>query len=132
MIFQIRSLVFSFLCIFNLCFLQVPAHASSSFIVSYAALGDLYAIGAGAGFLQLPPHLDVGCGRFSEAYPVQVAKSSSLEIEESQFRNLAYGGASTASVLHGQVLYIGDSRIVTLTVGGNEVDFFAVLNECIY
>lgn len=132
MIFQIRSLVFGFLCIFNSCFLQVPAHAPSSFIVSYAALGDSYATGAGAGSPQLPPHLDVGCGRFSEAYPVQVAKSSSLEIEESQFRNLACGGASTASVLHGQVPHIGDSQIATLTVGGNEVDFFAVLNECIY
>jgi GDSL-like Lipase/Acylhydrolase family len=80
----------------------------------------------------LPPHLDVGCGKFSDAYPVQVANSTFLAIEESGFYNLACGGASTVSVLHGQVPRIGDSQIVTLTVGGNEVDFFAVLNECLY
>lgn len=36
------------------------------------------------------------------------------------------------TVLRSQVPQIQDSQIVTLTVGGNEVDFFAVLNECIH
>jgi|SRR2546423_1021799 len=101
-------------------------------IFSYAALGDSYATGAGAGSPRLSPHLDIGCGRFSDAYPVQVANSTLLNIGESLFQNLACGGASTVSVLRNQAPWIGDTQIVTLTVGGNEVGFFAVLNECIY
>jgi len=78
------------------------------------------------------PHFDIGCGRFSDAYPVQIANSSDLDIEGSAFKNLACGGQSTLTVLRGQVPQIKDSQIVTLTVGGNEVDFFAVLNECVH
>ena len=104
-------------------------YAQSQLIDSYAALGDSYATGAGAGYPRLLP---IGCGGFSDAYPVQVANSTSLSVQESRFLNLPCGGASTASVLRGQVPRIGDSQIVTLTVGGNEVDFFGLVNECIY
>ena len=106
--------------------------ASSSLITSYAALGDSYASGDGAGSTKVLPHFDVGCGRFSDAYPVQLANSSALDVQESAFLNLACGGQSTLTVLRGQVPQITDSQLVTLTVGGNEADFFAVLNECIH
>jgi hypothetical protein len=132
MILEFRSDVFGSLCVLISCLSQAASRAPRAEHVSYAAMGDSYATGAGAGHLRLPPYLDVGCGGFSDAYPVQVANSTSLEIGESRFSDLACGGASTATVLHGQVPRIGDSQIVTLTVGGNEVDFFAVLNECIY
>lgn len=36
------------------------------------------------------------------------------------------------TVLQNQVPRIGTSEVVTLTVGGNEVDFFPLLNECVY
>jgi hypothetical protein len=132
MILKFGSHVFGSLYALHSCLSQAAPQVSLPEVVSYAALGDSYATGAGAGSPRLPPHLDVGCGRFSEAYPVQVANSTSLDVEESHFQNLACGGASTVSVLRGQVPRIGDSQIVTLTVGGNEVDFFGVLNECIY
>jgi hypothetical protein len=132
MIAQLRSDVFALLCVLHTFLCRAAGPVSFTDIGSYAALGDSYATGAGAGSPRLPPNFDIGCGRFSDAYPVQVANSTSLDIDESHFRNLACGGASTASVLHGQVPRIGDSQIVTLTVGGNEVDFFAILNECIY
>jgi hypothetical protein len=132
MILKFGSYVVGFLHVLVPCLSETAVHISSPEIVSYAALGDSYAAGAGAGSPRLPPHFDVGCGRFSDAYPVQVANSTSLDIEEYRFQNLACGGASTTSVLQGQVPRIGDSQIVTLTVGGNEVDFVAILNECIY
>lgn len=99
---------------------------------SYAALGDSYAAGDGAGCSKLLPHFDITCGRFSDAYPVQVANSSELAIPHSSFKNLACGGTTSVSVLHSQVPKIGDSEIVTITVGGNEVDFFLVLNACVH
>ena len=98
-------------------------------MVSYAALGDSYASGDGAGSSKLLPHLDPTCGRFDGAYPVQLVNSPDLEI--SQFRNLACGGASTITVLREQAWFIGKSDIISVTVGGNEVDFFSLLNECV-
>ena len=53
---------------------------SSSRSISYAALGDSYASGDGAGSSKLLPNWDISCGRFSEAYPVQLANSTNLEI----------------------------------------------------
>ena len=114
-----------------LAFHLLPASVSAK-IESYAALGDSYAAGAGAGSHKSYPILDGLCARFSDAYPVQVANSSSLDIQEHQFRNLACGGSSTSRVLEDQVPCISDSQIVTLTVGGVEVDFLATLNECVH
>jgi len=123
-------------CAWLACFFFTPAHAllvdTFQRITSYAALGDSYASGNGAGSPRTLPHFDIGCGRFSDAYPIQIANSSDLDIEEPAFKNLACGGQSTLTVLRGQVPQIQDSQIVTLTVGGNEVDFFAVLNECVH
>ena len=100
--------------------------------LSYAALGDSYAAGDGAGSPRLPPHRDFGCSRFTGAYPVQLAGNISLLIPPSQFSNLACGGASSTSVRTAQIPYIGDEDVVTVTVGGNEIDFFVVLNACVH
>jgi GDSL-like Lipase/Acylhydrolase family len=99
--------------------------------VHYAALGDSYAAGNGAGSTKLLPNFDIACGRFSGAYPVQIYSSSHLNIPGDCFKNLACGGATTVSLLHSQVPKIEDAEIVTITVGGNEVDFFMVLNSCV-
>lgn len=94
---------------------------------SYAALGDSYAAGGGAGTPQLGT-----CGRFSDAYPVQIANDTGLGISSHAFRNLACGGTTTSSVLYQQVPWMGSPDLVTITVGGNEISFFAILNACIY
>ncbi len=97
---------------------------------TYAALGDSYAAGAGAGHLIFTPSGGLGCGHYSDAYPVQVANSTNLDIEN--FKNLACGGMTSVTVLRDQVPHIGGADVVTVTVSGNEVDFFVVLNECVY
>ena len=115
--------------IFNkllLCF--VPSLSSSFNLDSYAALGDSYATGAGTGQAIVWPPSDAKCGRFTGAYPKQIVNANKGTI----FRNLACGGSSTVSVLLSQVAWIQDSRVITLTIGGNEVDFFKVVNDCIF
>jgi len=112
--------------------LVVQTVAEVRVALSYAALGDSYAAGDGAGSSRLLPRFDITCGRFSGAYPVQVANSTKIAISEYGFQNLACGGASSLSILFSQVPKISDSDIVTITVGGNEVDFFAVLNACVH
>lgn len=105
------------------------ARVTHSRIETYAALGDSYAAGDGAGSSRWLPHLDPICGRFSEAYPIQIAHNSTLRIH--YFRNVAYGGATTQSIVHRQIRYLDGADLATIQVGGNEVDFFPVLNECI-
>jgi lysophospholipase L1-like esterase len=117
--------------------LPITALISSSHATLYTALGDSYAAGDGAGSPRLPPHRDFGCGRFSAAYPVQISGNFSLLIPPSHFSNLACGGATTDSVRLSQVprsLVSGDDGkvAVTVTVGGNEADFFVLLNACVY
>lgn len=103
--------------------------------LTYAALGDSYAAGDGAGSPRLPPAPDFGCGRFSSSYPVVVSQDPALGINPlTGFLNAACGGASTTSVRTTQApLLLGrDWDAVTVTVGGNEIDFFPVLNACVY
>ncbi len=132
MLLQLTSWAFAWLTFLPFVVGEAVLRVPSPRIISYAAIGDSYASGDGAGSSKLLPHFDVGCGRFSDAYPVQIANSSALDIQESAFLNLPCGGQATLTVLHGQVPHIKDSQLVTLTVGGNEVDFFNVLNECIH
>jgi lysophospholipase L1-like esterase len=103
-----------------------PTHFNaSSFpaITTYTSLGDSYAAGSGAG-----TNKGSLCSPFSYSYPVQLVKA----IGPVRFHGAACGGASTSSVIWDQLSWIGDSDLVTLTVGGNEVGFFSVLNECVY
>lgn len=100
-------------------------------IRAYAALGDSYAAGDGAGSSKLLPGFDATCGRFSKAYPVEVAETLDLGHKWFSFRNVACGGATTRSVIWDQLRSVWHADLVTIQVGGNEVDFFPVLNECI-
>ena len=111
-----------------------PTHSTKKYALpsSYAAIGDSYASGAGAGTTGWPPYADFRCGRYSDAYPIQVANHSLINITSSKFKHLACGGLTTAVILRDQVPYIGDSDLVTLTASGNDVNFFVVLNECVY
>ncbi|OCT47221.1 esterase [Cladophialophora carrionii] len=112
----------------------IPAHNLKKHALpqSYAAIGDSYASGAGAGIPGWPPYADFRCGRYSDAYPIQVANNSLINIERTKFKHLACGGLTSAVILRDQVPYIGDSELVTLTASGNDVNFFVVLNECVY
>lgn len=104
-----------------------PVRSSPYWPSSYAAMGDSYAAGVGAG-----SPIVLSCGRFSEAYPVQVAGSRHLNISHQNVNYLACGGSDSRSVLLHQVPFIGRSDVITITVGGNEVHFFAVMNACVY
>lgn len=105
-------------------FLASDASPSSlSAIATYTALGDSYASGTGAG-----TQTCWLCSRFSGAYPVQLTKT----IGPVRYHSAACGGASTVSVIWDQLGGIEESDLVTLTVGGNEVGFFSILNSCVY
>ncbi|WP_052590177.1 SGNH/GDSL hydrolase family protein [Luteipulveratus mongoliensis] len=87
---------------------------------AYVALGDSYAAGAGAG---TPLN---ACFRSVAGYPVQIARVLERDVSLQACR-----GATVADVRAVQLAALDSStRLVTLTVGGNDLDFTDVLTEC--
>ncbi len=83
----------------------------------YVALGDSYAAGVGGG-----PRVDE-CWRAIDGYPVTVGRALGLDVAYN-----ACIGATIDHVREEQVADLGpDTVLVTVTVGGNDVDFVPVL-----
>jgi lysophospholipase L1-like esterase len=96
-----------------------PAQAAAT---SYAALGDSYSSGVGAG-----PYDDSGCRRSERSYPALWAAAHDVDA----FQFVACGGAATADVLTDQVPALdATTSLVTVTVGGNDAGFGDVLTTC--
>jgi lysophospholipase L1-like esterase len=100
----------------------LPAAATAS-TVQYVALGDSYAAGVGATIVTPQP-----CGRSGNGYP---------ELLDDQGRigpvdNVACFGATTSIVADTQVSKLEpDTRLVTLTVGGNDLGFVGLAGPCL-
>ena len=96
----------------------VPASAPGA----YVALGDSYSSGVGAGsYIR-----EAGaCLRSRRAYPYGLGRPVT------SFR--ACGGARTGDVLRAQLEpFPGDTRLVTITIGGNDAGFADVLERCLF
>jgi lysophospholipase L1-like esterase len=101
--------------------LAAPAAAGAA--ERYVALGDSYSAGTGTRDYRLDPR----CERGRYAYPALVAaRRPGLELVFA-----ACGGATTGDVLAKQVANVdGATRWVTITIGGNDLDFSGVLRTC--
>ncbi|WP_022890771.1 SGNH/GDSL hydrolase family protein [Agromyces italicus] len=90
--------------------------------LAYVALGDSFASGQGGG-----SYLDTSCYRSNNSYPKRLDASRALKLTAFP----ACGGASTVEALVAQVPAIpAGTRRVTLTIGGNDVGFAAVMQNC--
>ncbi len=95
----------------------------------YVALGSSFAAGAGLGPLQTDSPLL--CARSIGGYPQVLARKLSLSIVD-----MSCGGAVTRHVLDGGQFFQGpqiralspETRLVTLTVGGNDVGYIGDLS----
>jgi lysophospholipase L1-like esterase len=97
----------------------IPAHAAA---VDYVALGDSYASGTGA-----PPYSNAQCTRSTRGYPQLWANTH----EVSSFRFVACGGATTDDVLNSQLSSLdAGTDLVTLQIGGNDVNFANTILSC--
>ncbi|KMP01654.1 hypothetical protein CIRG_01793 [Coccidioides immitis RMSCC 2394] len=110
-------------------------------IKRFASLGDSYASGVGAGKL-----LDRGCWRYSDSYPAQLNNSAILRDSGHTMQFLACSGTvmkknwgkavpsgpSKRREIWDQIIAMEDADFVTLSVGGNDVGFFDLLNACLY
>ena len=96
--------------------------------MSYVALGDSYASGEG-----LPPYLagTDGCRRSTRSYPVLLGDTGRGRFAGST--SAACSGAVTGDVLGTQVSALrAETSTVTLTVGGNDAGFAAVVAACLH
>ncbi|PGH12098.1 hypothetical protein AJ79_04497 [Helicocarpus griseus UAMH5409] len=104
-------------------------------ITNYAALGDSYAAGIAAGRV-----LQHTCLQFSDSYPMQLIRTGLLGNDHT-FQFLACSGAvmgipgssfSKKKLIDRQIKALKPTDLVTLSIGGNDVGFFDILNACVY
>jgi len=104
---------------------------------SYVALGDSYTAGPDIPDQDSTP---AGCQRSSQNYPALVAQS--LGFAASRVRDVSCSGATMADLTGAQSTSGGDNAaqldalsasttLVTLGIGGNDVDFASVLTRCV-
>ena len=110
--------------------------------LDYVALGDSYSAGQGIEpVLDVAPQ-DASCGRSARAWPLSVKDlgvGAPIAAAPERFAFPACSGAGVANVLsspqateHGvQIDAVGaGTDIVTVTIGGNDVEFAEVLRHC--
>jgi lysophospholipase L1-like esterase len=96
-----------------------PAQAAVP--VDYVALGDSYSAGTGA-----PPYGPGLCFRSPRSYAQLWANSHAV----SSFAFAACGGATTASMTDQFAALNSGTDLVTITIGGNDVDFAGTMLSC--
>ncbi|GAT74514.1 SGNH/GDSL hydrolase family protein [Microbacterium hydrocarbonoxydans] len=90
--------------------------------VAYAALGDSFAAGQGAG-----SYLNTTCYVSSKGYPALIDADRKIDLVSRP----ACSGSSTLEVVSVQVPQVpATASRVTLTAGGNDVGFGAVMQNC--
>lgn len=90
--------------------------------VTYSALGDSYAAGQGAG-----SYLNTTCYVSSKGYPALIDASRTITLNAEP----ACSGDSSLDVVSRQVALVpATTTRVTLTVGGNDLGFSTVMQDC--
>jgi lysophospholipase L1-like esterase len=98
------------------------AGAGSAFADKYVAMGDSYSSGTGT-----RTYYDTGCQRSVTSYPYLLSQRRA----NTQLTFAACSGAKTGDVLNTQVSSVtSDTKIVTITIGGNDAGFSSVITEC--
>jgi lysophospholipase L1-like esterase len=102
----------------------LPAAGAAS-VVEYVALGDSYAAGWGAG----PPYSNDVCKQSAQGYPALLDAQERIALGTSG--NSTCKGATTSEVVNTQLSRLNrDTRLVTLTVGGNDLHVADVAATC--
>ncbi|WP_299530106.1 SGNH/GDSL hydrolase family protein [uncultured Streptomyces sp.] len=99
-----------------------PASAAGE---NYVALGDSYSSGVGAGSYTSESG---SCYRSTKGYPYLWAAANA----PASFSFVACSGATTSTVTSGQLSALKSSTsLVSISVGGNDVGFASVMQDCV-
>jgi lysophospholipase L1-like esterase len=109
-------------CVLALVVGATPAQAAT---VNYVALGDSYSSGVGSGSYTSESG---SCLRSTKAYPQLWTNAHA----PSSFRFVACSGAKTTDVNAGQLSALSSATtVVSITIGGNDVGFAKVMQDCV-
>jgi len=97
---------------------ELPATAAST--IDYVSLGDSYAAGVGGG-----SYLDA-CGRSPNGYPTRLTFSAPVAL----VANPSCNGASSADIASQLASITPTTKLVTVTVGANDLDVAGVAAAC--
>ncbi|KAI9798476.1 MAG: hypothetical protein M1833_004742 [Piccolia ochrophora] len=100
-----------------------------SWIRSYAAVGDSYSSGLGAGNV-LKGKDDEKCSRYDGAYPVLFKEY--LRLADDAFHFVACKGHTSEQIIDQVKNLPGNHDLITVTAGGNDVHLSDVLLKCFY
>jgi len=90
----------------------------------YVALGDSYSSGTGTGSYTL----NSGCQRGTYAYPYLASRQRA----NTDLVFVACSGATTTDVMNNQISSVtADTRLVSITIGGNDAGFSSVITSCV-
>jgi lysophospholipase L1-like esterase len=99
--------------------------SANAAVVNYVALGDSYASGVGSGSYTTESG---SCLRSTKAYPQLWTNAHA----PSSFRFAACSGAKTTDVNANQLSAVSSSTtLVSITIGGNDVGFAGVMEDCV-
>ncbi|MCP2368093.1 lysophospholipase L1-like esterase [Agromyces flavus] len=98
-----------------------PPKPGGSTELEYAAVGDSFAAGVGGG-----SYLDTSCYRSANSYPRQLDADANKRLVSFP----ACTGASTVETLAQIATISTTAKVVTVTVGGNDVGFSNVMRNC--
>ncbi len=121
-----RKVAFSFVCIAVIAIAGLVGAAPAAAVgANYVALGDSYASGVGSG--SYTPESG-SCLRSTKAYPQLWTNAHG----PSSFAFVACSGATTADVNANQLSALNSSTtLVSITIGGNDVGFASVMEDCV-
>jgi lysophospholipase L1-like esterase len=101
------------------------AAAGPASSVRYVALGDSYSAGLGAGGYLAASG---SCHRSADSYPALWAGAN----QPASYLSVACAGATTGTVLSSQIQALSPATtLVSITIGGNDVGFSAVMETCV-
>ena len=101
-------------------------------IPGFIALGDSYSAGIGT---PTPQSQENPCRQGTGAYPYLIHADLPPSSSPSSFQWLSCTGSSTADVLGDQIGSVNVSLPIafsTLSIGGDDVGFFDVINACVF
>ena len=98
-----------------------------SFIKKWAAIGDSYAAGIGAGNV-----VDKSCSRYDSSYANLVNVQLGEDTTNIDFTYVACSGAKIPDITAQANSLDGGQQMVTISAGGNDAQLIVALNDCVY
>ena len=98
-----------------------------SFINKWAAIGDSYAAGIGAGNV-----VDKSCSRYDGSYANLVNLQLGKDTTDIDFTYIACSGAKIPAITEQANSLDGGQQMITISAGGNDAQLIVALNDCVF